>query len=265
MKRRAPDHAGSAADQARIARRIMGRAESRQRDERLDAVDRDLLNILDRLHVLGYGDGRIGVRRLAEQVHRTARTVRRHLARLECLGYLQVIERLARHGGPAVNRYRVLTPRERGAAAWSRRRQARGARDAARKVRRGGGVLTPTAPPLTRGRVIAPSGTGDRDRQRPTVPVGQADKRREVDVPMRVDAWIAHEDAGGRWLSPALLGKEALYASPHPGRGPEAVKPSPVRVASPDPAQRSADVESARRRIAELAARGSAASGWRRG
>ena len=175
-RRQPPEHAGSVQDQHRILRRIMGRAEVRQRDDRLDAVDRDLLNVLDRLIALGYGDGRIGVPVLATALHRTTRTVRRHLARVECLGYLEVIERQHGHGGPAVNRYRVLTP-DRGPGGWARRREARAERDRARKAPRRGGVLTRLAPAHTRGRVNAPSGTGESDRMRPTVPVGQAEKR----------------------------------------------------------------------------------------
>lgn len=250
--RRAPKHAGTVADQARIMRRVMGRAEARQRDDRLDAIDRDLLNVLDRRNVLGYGDGRASVRWLAEQVHRTTRTVRRHLARLECLGYLEIAERVAGHGGPAVNRYRVLTP-DRSAGGWARRRAARVERDRARKApgrrRSGGGVLTRKAPAHTRGRVIAPSGTGD-DRSRPPVPGGKTDKRREAGMPMRA----------GRWIPPGLS-EAAGTGEVSPSRG----RPEPrIRSGVPDRETREAEVAEAKRRIAELAARGSKASGWRR-
>lgn len=261
--RRAPKHAGSAVDQARIMRRVMGRAEARQRDDRLDVIDRDLLNVLDRRNVLGYGDGRASVRWLAEQVHRTTRTVRRHLGRLECLGYLEIAERVAGHGGPAVNRYRVLTP-DRSAGGWARRRAARVERDRARKApgrrRSGGGVLTRKAPALTRGRVIAPSGTGD-DRSRPPVPGGQADKRKGDEMPMRVDHWLEREDEHGRWVVPKRLGEAGEDATSTPGRG---SRPPRIRSGVPDRETREAEVAEAQRRIAELAARGSKASGWRR-
>lgn len=255
--RRVPKHAGSPADQARIARRTLGRAEARQRDERLDAVDRDLLNVIDRLTVLAYGDGRIGVPKLAEQVHRTPRTVRRHLRRLECLGYLEVGEREAAHGGPAVNRYRVLTPRDRGAGGWARRRAARDERDRARKTPRrasGRGVLTRTAPAHTRGRVNARSGTGEVGRQRPTVPVGQAE-RTGADMPMRVERWTSRQDEHGTWVTPKPLGGEPGGRTADPGRGRGDPLP-PVRAGRVDPAEQAAEVEAAQARIAELVARG---------
>lgn len=248
MARRAPAHAGSAQDQARIMRRILGRAEARQRDPRLDPVDRDVLNVLDRLVVLGYGDGRIGVRKLAELVHRTDRTVRRHLARLECLGYLEVGEREHGHGGPACNRYRVLSPRERGAQAWAARRKARAERDQARKRprgrRRGGGVLTRTAPAHTRGRVNARSGTGEDGRQRPTVPVGQASKQ-EASMVER-----AHGPASGAGQGQPGRGGPGAWRLPDEAA---IVSLRPVPYSETDAGRR--EVADAQARVAALVAR----------
>jgi hypothetical protein len=149
-----------------MMRRTTARAELRRRDPRLDAVDRDLLAALDELAILAYGDTRISVPKLAEKIRRTPRTVRRHQEKLEALGWLGIEERCHGHGGPAVNRYRLLTPREWTRAGVERRRSARRERDAARKTprarRSGGGVLTPVTPALTRGRVNARSGTGEQ-------------------------------------------------------------------------------------------------------
>lgn len=185
----------------------MGRAEARQRDPRLDAVDRDIMNVIDRRTFLGYGDGRVGVKVLAEQVHRTTRTVRRHLARLEALGYVEVQERQHCHGGPAVNLYRVCSPKDRGPVAFASRRRARQERDAARKAPRRSrrGVLTRTSPPPIRGRENARTGTGEQRRGRPAVPAGRRTQLevRAMDAERRAIDTAARSASGGgeveRW------------------------------------------------------------------
>lgn len=226
---------------------MAARREARRRDRRLDLTDHALLDVLDDLTLLGYGRGLIAVKALAERLGRSPRTVIRHTAHLECLGYLEITERQHRHGGPAVNRYRVRSPRDWTDEAARRRRRARVARDEARKQRRG--VLTRVTRPRIRGRVIAPSGTGDTDRQRPTVPVGQADKREDAVMPMR----------DGRWVSP-LLGQVPARrgASPGRGRGTDAALPA-VRSGRVDPEVRESEVREAQAKIAALVARAQAA------
>lgn len=163
------------AEQGRIARRMASRAQSRRKDQRLDPIDLCILAAIDERTLLGYGDGRIGCKALADQVRRTTRTLRRHMARLETLGYLEVLERKRSHGGAGVNRYRVCSPKDWSASAGQERARARAARDEVRKRR--GGVLTRVSPALIRGRVNARTGTGESGRAHPTVPVGTADKR----------------------------------------------------------------------------------------
>lgn len=243
-----PPHAGTERDQARIARRMAGRRELRRRDRRLNLGHRELLCAIEDETLLAYGKALIGVPALAARLGRTPRTVRRLLADLECLGYLGIGERQHGHGGPAVNEYRVLSPRDRGPAGWERRRRARRARDAARKApRQRGGVLTPvTARPLrTRVRVIAPSGTGDQDRQRPTVPVGQATRQEG-------------------WAMAVRPGEGVRDGVVDPRRGRQTDLPPPPRPLRRDDTPDREAVAEAQARIAELVRRGSAAVGWRR-
>jgi hypothetical protein len=237
-----------------MMRRIAARAELRRRDARLDAVDRDLLAALDELAILGYGDTRIAVRKLAEKIHRTPRTVRRHLGTLEALGWLGIEERCHGHGGPAVNRYRLLTPREWTRAEVERRRSARQARDRARKAprerRSGGGVLTRVTPALTRGRVSTRSGTGERSgvaRSSRTETIKRTQKGGAMDR-YRVGAAEAQarREAGERWERMAATADRM-----------EAVQPGPERDAVAE--------REARDRVAELVARAQAAQARRLG
>lgn len=230
---------------------MAARREQRRRDRRLDPTDHALLDALDDLTLLGYGRCLVGLKALAERVGRTTRTVRRHQAQLETYGYLEVHERQHKHGGPAVNRYRVRSPRDWTDEAARRRRRARVARDVARKERRG--VLTRTSRPRIRGRENAPSGTGDGDRQRPTVPVGQAEKWREGDVPMRANRWISPE-----------LGVHSGPRTVDPGHERETEEPlPPVRVGVVSPEERQAQVVEAQARIAGLVAKAQAAQARR--
>lgn len=252
--------------QARIGRCFATWLQAAQGDERLSATEIVIYTFLVTRTHLGYGDGRVGVKRIAERVRRCDRTVRRCMGNLEAYGYVEIDERCERHGGPAVNVYRARRPRDWSRAEAERRRARRRARDVARKQPRArrGGTDTHDARPYTRGRVTVPSGTGDGSRQRPTVPVGQADRTEDQTMPLQVDAWLAHEDADGRWVSPVLLGEGPVMRLAEPRREREPAKLAPVRAGVRDPETATAEVADAQRRIAELVARGSRASGWRR-
>lgn len=94
-------------DQAGAMRRLLKRQDMRARDPRLDVIDRQLVDNIDR-HVVLHGGRQLSMRHLGGVVTRCVRTVQRRVARLISMGVLKRLSQTSKWGDPEANRWVVV-------------------------------------------------------------------------------------------------------------------------------------------------------------